>query len=179
MAYPRGLLCRTLAFGLRKRTKRGGGIAQDKVSLLCPLKVSRIWPFFIIQVYYKESGRTNHKSWPPKKTYTQKGLFTGELLCRKCGLQEKTVKHLISECTCLDQKRTQTFGSLTKGQIFLQDNFGRMIIIKFLDFTGLLGEVFRAYIHLTLLGREISPCGWHTERRLKKQTNKVLGNPMF
>lgn len=40
--------------------------------------------------------------------------FTGEPLCKKCGLQEKTREHLIFEWECLKQKWVETYGTLTK-----------------------------------------------------------------
>lgn len=71
-----------------------------------------------------------------------------QLLCRKCGLQGETVDHLIFEWVCFDKERTDTFGTLTKGQIIPQTTLLRLLTLRVYGFSVGCQDVHIILYHL-------------------------------
>lgn len=76
---------------------------------------------FIWQVQYKGSRRANYYMVTPEKTHVQDEHIHWRATMQEVSPQEETVEYLIFECEVL-QDRTETSGSLIKGQIVPQDN---------------------------------------------------------
>lgn len=69
-----------------------------------------------------------------RKHLSRMGIYTGDPVCRKCGISEETADHLLYDCIGLCEVRAATLGTMERGRRLPQEE----LIGKFQQFARLL-----------------------------------------